>query len=91
MEDALELARRIREEGAESGKKAHELLVSIFGEDAVGENGLDLDKMHKLYQFHVTLKKKEDEKIVEKFESVPNKTDYIRQLVLADIEKNKQN
>lgn len=91
MEDALELARRLKKESDEAGKKAHELLVSIFGEDAVGENGLDFDKMHELYQFHVTLKKKEDEKIVEKFESVPNKTDYIRQLVLADIEKNKQN
>ena len=68
MEDALELARRLRKESVESGKKAHER-----------------------YQFCVTLKKKEDEKIVEKFESVPNKTDYIRQLVLADIEKNKQN
>lgn len=86
MEDALELARRLKKESAESGKKAHELLVSIFGED-----GLDLDKMHERYQFCVVLKKKEDEKIVEKFESVPNKTDYIRQLVLADIEKNKQN
>lgn len=86
MEDALELARRIKKEGAESGKKAHELLVSIFGED-----GLDTDIAHERYQFCVTLKKKEDKKIVEKFESVPNKTDYIRQLVLADIEKNKQN
>lgn len=91
MEDALELARRLKKESAESGKKAHELLVSIFGEDAVGENGLDFDKMHELYRFSVVLRKKEDEKIVEKFESVPNKTDYIRQLVLADIEKNKQN
>ena len=91
MEDALELARRLKKESDEAGKKAHELLVSIFGEDAVGENGLDFDKMHKLYQFYVTLKKKEDEKIIEKFESVPNKIEYIKQLVLADIEKNKQN
>ena len=86
MEDALELARRLRKESVESGKKAHELHVSIFGED-----GLDMDIAHERYQFCVTLKKKEDEKIVEKFESVPNKTEYIKQLVLADIEKNKQN
>ncbi len=86
MEDALELARRLRKESVESGKKAHELLVSIFGED-----GLDMDIAHERYQFCVTLKKKEDEKIIEKFESVPNKIEYIKQLVLADIEKNKQN
>lgn len=86
MEDALELARRIKKETDKSFEDAHKLLVSIFGED-----GLDMDIAHERYQFCVTLKKKEDEKIVEKFESVPNKTDYIRQLVLADIEKSKQN
>nr|DAT55025.1 MAG TPA: hypothetical protein [Caudoviricetes sp.] len=32
-----------------------------------------------------------DDSIIKKLESVPNKTDYIRQLILADIEKNKQN
>ena len=91
MEDALELARRIKKETDKSFEDAHKLLVSIFGEDAVGEDGLDMDKAHKRYQFYVTLKKKEDEKIIEKFESVPNKIEYIKQLVLADIEKNKQN
>ncbi len=32
-----------------------------------------------------------DKEIIEKLQSIGNKNDYIRQLVLADIEKNKQN
>jgi len=44
-------------------------------------------------RFSVKLNKRTDKDVVDKFESVPNKIDYIRQLVLKDIaeEKNKQN
>lgn len=32
-----------------------------------------------------------DDSIIEKLESTENRTDYIRQLILADIQKTKQN
>lgn len=44
------------------------------------------------YKMYVTrFSKVSDKLIIEKLESVENKTDYIRKLILADIEKNKQN
>ena len=42
-------------------------------------------------RFSVKFNKKTDKEVVNKFESVPNKIDYIRQLVLDDIAKTKHN
>ncbi len=43
------------------------------------------------YKMFVTrFSKFSDKSIIEKLESVENKTDYIRQLILADIQKTKQ-
>ena len=57
-------------------------------------NKVEYDKeFHKEnYKMYVTrFSKVSDKLIIEKLESVENKTDYIRKLILADIEKNKQN
>lgn len=44
------------------------------------------------YKMFVTrFSKFSDKSIIEKLESVDNKTDYIRQLILADIQKTKEN
>lgn len=42
-------------------------------------------------QIHVRFRKTSDSDVIEKLNSVPNKADYIRQLVLDDIAKTKQN
>ena len=42
-------------------------------------------------KFSIIFRNEKDSEVIEKMKSVPNKSNYIRQLVLADIEKNKQN
>ena len=57
-------------------------------------NKLEYDKkFHKenYIQIQVKYKKTSDSDVIEKLNSVPNKADYIRQLVLDDIAKTKQN
>lgn len=57
-------------------------------------NKLEYDKkFHKenYIQIHVRFRKTSDSDVIEKLNSVPNKADYIRQLVLDDIAKTKQN
>ena len=40
---------------------------------------------YKMYPFAVRLKKKKDFAIIKKIEQQPNKTDYLRELVMRDI------
>lgn len=42
-------------------------------------------------KYQIRFSYKNDEDVISKLDSVPNKIDYIRQLVLADIKKSQQN
>ncbi len=42
-----------------------------------------------LKQFAIAFNKKNDSDVIKRLEEVPNRADYIRQLVRSDIEKNK--
>lgn len=42
-------------------------------------------------QFAFRLRKSSDEEAIEKIKSVPNKSDYLRQLILKDIAEEKSN
>lgn len=57
-------------------------------------NKLEYDnKFHKenYVRLCVSFRKTSDSDVIEKLNSIPNKADYIRQLVLDDIAKTKQN
>ena len=57
-------------------------------------NKLEYDnKVHRenYARLSVRFRKTSDSDVIEKLNSVPNKADYIRQLVLDDIAKTKQN
>lgn len=42
------------------------------------------------YRFGIKFNNKSDSEVIKQLKDVPNKTDYIRQLILADIQKTKQ-
>lgn len=42
-------------------------------------------------KFSIIFRNEKDSEVIEKMKSVPNKSDYIRQLILADIQKTKEN
>lgn len=48
------------------------------------------DEVHKdeFKNYHFKFRRGKDDELIEKLENVPSKQDYIRQLILADLEKN---
>ena len=64
----------------------------MSGEKKFNKNKYD-QKFHRenYRRYNILFRRGMDDSIIEKLESAENKTDYIRQLILADIQKTKQN
>ena len=61
------------------------------------ENKFDKNKYDQKFhrenytRYVLSFRNNSDTELIQKLNSIPNKTDYIRQLVLADIKKSQQN
>ena len=64
----------------------------MSGEKKFNKNKYD-QKFHRenYRRYNILFRLGMDDSIIEKLESAENKTDYIRQLILADIQKTKEN